>query len=80
VSAILYPRTSLVEDQYHGLRELLGQINEQLAVHRPGVSVTDRPALDASQMLAQSLDVDATSLAETLPAVVSTSLGFNRSC
>ncbi len=66
---IIYPRTSLVEDQYHGLRELLGQINAQLAVHRPGASVADRPALDAGQMLAQSLDVDATSLAETLPAV-----------
>lgn len=66
---IIYPRTSLVEDQYHGLRELLGQINAQLAAHRPGVSLTDHPALDAGQMLAQSLDVDAKSLAETLPAV-----------
>ena len=63
------PRSSLVEDQYHGLRELLGQINAQLALHRPGASVADRPALDAGQMLAQSLDMDATSLAETLPAV-----------
>ncbi len=66
---IIYPRTSLVEDQYHGLRELLGQINAQLAIHRPGVSVVDRPALDAGQMLGQSLGLDATSLAETLPAV-----------
>ena len=66
---IIYPRTSLVEDQYHGLRELLGQINAQLAIHRPGVSVADRPALDAGQMLAQSLEVDATSLADTLPEV-----------
>lgn len=66
---IIYPRTSLVEDQYHGLRELLGQINAQLAIHRPGVSVADRPALDAGQMLAQSLEVEATSLADTLPAV-----------
>jgi hypothetical protein len=66
---IIYPRTSLVEDQYHGLRELLAQINAQLAIHRPGVKLTDRPALDAGQMLAQSLDSTATSLAETLPAV-----------
>jgi hypothetical protein len=66
---VIYPRTSLVEDQYHGLRELLGQINAQLAIHRPGVSVADRPALDAGQMLAQSLEVDATSLADTLPEV-----------
>jgi len=66
---IIYPRTSLVEDQYHGLRELLGQINAQLAIHRPGISVADRPALDAGQMLGQSLEVEATSLADTLPAV-----------
>lgn len=66
---IIYPRTSLVEDQYHGLRRLLEQINLQLAIQRPGVSLADRPALDAGQMLGESLDAETSSLAETLPLV-----------
>lgn len=66
---VVYPRTSLVEDQYHGLRRLLEQVNIELATRRPGLTIADRPALDAGQMLAQSLDVDASSLAEVLPEV-----------
>jgi hypothetical protein len=66
---IIYPRTSLVEDQYHRLRDLLAQVNTQLKLHRPGVSLTDRPALDAGQLLAQSLDLEPTSLAEALAAL-----------
>jgi Lhr-like helicase len=66
---IIYPRTSLVEDQYHGLRDFLAEINSQLAKLKPGITLTDRPALDAGQMLAQSLNVDSESLADTLPEV-----------
>ena len=66
---IIYPRVSLVEDQFHGLCELLARINAELAVHRPGSTLTNHPALDAGQMLAQSLGVETNSLADTLPLV-----------
>lgn len=66
---VIYPRTSLVEDQYHGLRALLAEINAQLTAVRPGIELADRPALDAGQMLAQSLGLESSSLAETLPQV-----------
>lgn len=66
---VIYPRTSLVEDQFHNLRQLIVQINAQLSLRRPGVSITEPPALDAGQMLADSLGVAANSLAEVLPHV-----------
>ncbi len=50
----VYPRTSLVVDQYHVLRDYLGRVNERLTAHgRP--PLTDRPALDAAQLLGGSL-------------------------
>ena len=55
---IIYPRTSLVEDQYRALRELLARVNETLSQQAPGYLLTDRPALDAGQLLAQSLELE----------------------
>lgn len=66
---VIYPRTSLVEDQFHGLRRLLEQINSQFSARGIATRVADRPALDAGQMLADSLDVNANSLAEVLPQI-----------
>ena len=63
---IIYPRTSLVEDQYHGLCRVLERINALLGrAHQ----LADRPALDAGQKLGQSLDRPGSSLAETVPEV-----------
>jgi hypothetical protein len=73
---VIYPRTSLVEDQYHNLRRLIEQVNVQLAARRPGQSLSALPALDAGQMLAQSLDVTATSLADVLPQVAAMGVEF----
>jgi hypothetical protein len=66
---IIYPRTSLVEDQYHCLRAFLTDINTQLANQQRGTVLTDHPALDAGQMLAQSLGLGTSSLADTLPYI-----------
>jgi hypothetical protein len=53
----LYPRTSLVVDQFHVLSEYLGRVNEGLARHgRP--LLTDHPALDAAQLLGLSLGLE----------------------
>jgi hypothetical protein len=52
----VYPRTSLVVDQFHVLRDYLARVNERLAARgRP--TLTDRPALDAAQLLGVSLDL-----------------------
>jgi len=66
---VIYPRTSLVEDQYHNLRRVLASINAILSSACAGTSLTDRPALDAGQMLGDSLGGGTTSLADTLPRV-----------
>ncbi|WP_426753393.1 DEAD/DEAH box helicase [Myxococcus sp. Y35] len=64
---IIYPRTSLVEDQYHGLHKVIESINAQLTAH--GTSLTDRPALDAGQLLGESLGVGGSSLGDSLHQV-----------
>lgn len=65
---IIYPRTSLVEDQYHGLCRILERINAQLG---PAHKLAEYPALDAGQKLGQSLGQNGSSLAEVLPLVAS---------
>jgi Lhr-like helicase len=65
---IIYPRTSLVEDQYRALRELLARVNQALALQAPGHALTDRPGLDAGQLLAQSLELEG-SLSDALQEV-----------
>lgn len=61
---IIYPRTSLVEDQYHGLTKVIASINARLVAH--GKSLTERPALDAGQMLGESLGASTGSLGDSL--------------
>jgi Lhr-like helicase len=65
---VIYPRTSLVEDQHRVLRNLLQGINVEL--ERAGLAdrVTEAVALDAGEMLAKSLG-EKGSLAEVLPKV-----------
>jgi hypothetical protein len=66
---VIYPRTSLVEDQYHAFSRLIAGVNEELS-SRGLTVVTNRPALDAGQMLAASLGVSgAHSLSDVLPQV-----------
>jgi len=64
---VVYPRTSLVEDQYHAFTRLIGGVNEELT-NRGLPTITRTPALDAGQMLASSLGVVG-SLSEVLPQV-----------
>lgn len=66
---VIYPRTSLVEDQYHSFSRLIAGVNEELS-SRGLPMTTDRPALDAGQMLAASLGlVGSHSLSDVLPQV-----------
>jgi Lhr-like helicase len=65
---IIYPRTSLVEDQHRVLTELLGDVNAELERSGSTVELTTQVALDAGQMLGDSLG-DKGSLAEVLPKV-----------
>ena len=55
---IIYPRTSLVEDQYRALREVLARVNQTLSQTASGHELTDRPALDAGQLLSQSMEIE----------------------
>jgi hypothetical protein len=66
---VVYPRTSLVEDQYQAFSRLIGGINDELASR--GLSpITAKPALDAGQMLGQSIGLTgSSSLSEVLPEV-----------
>src|SRR6266849_993172 len=64
---IVYPRTSLVEDQYHGLKELIAGINDELS-SRGLAEITTTPALDAGQFLGESIGADG-ALADVLPEV-----------
>lgn len=73
---VIYPRTSLVEDQFHSLKTLIAGVNAQLGAHRPGAALTDRAALDAGQMLTESLGLANASLAETLPQVGPSGFGI----
>lgn len=66
---IIYPRTSLVEDQYRALREVLSNVNQALSQQAPGHSLTDRPALDAGQLLGQSLEQTEGSLVDAIREV-----------
>lgn len=66
---VIYPRTSLVEDQYHAFSRLIAGVNDELTV-RGLPTVTRTPALDAGQMLAASLGLAGTpSLSDVLPQV-----------
>ena len=66
---VVYPRTSLVEDQYHTFTHLIAGINEELT-SRGLSAITARPALDAGQMLGTSIGlVGPRSLSEVLPEV-----------
>jgi hypothetical protein len=67
---VVYPRTSLVEDQYHAFSRLIAGINEELT-SRGLIEITARPALDAGQMLGTSIGLTGgpTSLSEVLPQV-----------
>lgn len=66
---VVYPRTSLVEDQYQGFSRLITGINDELT-SRSLPPITARPALDAGQMLGQSIGVSgSSSLSEVLPEV-----------
>ncbi len=66
---VVYPRTSLVEDQYHAFSRLIDGINEELTSRGLQV-ITGRPALDAGQMLGASIGLTGPgSLAEVLPEV-----------
>jgi len=51
---VVYPRTSLVEDQFHSFYHLITGINAEMT-SRGFDTITARPALDAGQMLAQSI-------------------------
>ena len=66
---VVYPRTSLVEDQYHSFLRLIAGINAEMK-SRGLDTITARPALDAGQMLAQSIGLDGSHpLSEVLPEV-----------
>src|SRR5262249_1821996 len=66
---VVYPRTSLVEDQYHSFSRLIAGINAEMT-SRSLDTITAKPALDAGQMLAQSIGLTgARSLSEVLPEV-----------
>jgi hypothetical protein len=66
---VVYPRTSLVEDQYQSFSRLIEGINAEMT-SRGLDTITARPALDAGQMLAQSIGLTGTrSLSEVLPEV-----------
>ncbi len=66
---VVYPRTSLVEDQYQSLSRLIAGINEELT-SRSLSAITARPALDAGQMLGASMGcIGPTALSEVLPQV-----------
>ena len=66
---VVYPRTSLVEDQYYTFSNLIAGVNQELAAQ--GLSmITAKPALDAGQMLGASIGVQGTpSLGEVIPEV-----------
>jgi hypothetical protein len=66
---VVYPRTSLVEDQYHTFSRLIANINDELA--ECGLAlITARPALDAGQMLGASIGLKGpASLSVVLPQV-----------
>ncbi len=66
---VVYPRTSLVEDQYHAFARLIAGVNEELT-SRGLSTITARPALDAGQMLGTSIGLTGpNSLSEVLPEV-----------
>src|SRR2546427_2085775 len=66
---VVYPRTSLVEDQYHSFSRLIAGINAEMT-SRGLNTITARPALDAGQMLAQSIGLTGPrSLSDVLPEV-----------
>jgi hypothetical protein len=66
---VVYPRTSLVEDQYHTFTSLIAGINDELT-SRGLSAITARPALDAGQMLGMSIGLTGLrSLSEVLPEV-----------
>lgn len=66
---VVYPRTSLVEDQYHSFSHLIAGVNAELS-KRGFSTITPRPALDAGQMLSQSIGVQGrSSLSEVFPEV-----------
>jgi hypothetical protein len=66
---VVYPRTSLVEDQYHSFSRLIDGINAEMT-GRGLDTITARPALDAGQMLAQSIGLTGPRpLSEVLPEV-----------
>ncbi len=66
---VVYPRTSLVEDQYHTFLRLIAGINEEL-MSRGLEEITANPALDAGQMLGASIGVkNQSSLSVVLPEV-----------
>lgn len=66
---VVYPRTSLVEDQYQAFSRLIAGINEELAARGLRL-LTAKPALDAGQMLGESIGMKKpASLAEVLPQV-----------
>lgn len=67
---VVYPRTSLVEDQYYSFSNLIAGVNQELANHGLPM-ITAKPALDAGQMLGSSIGLQGTtSLGEVLPQVV----------
>jgi DEAD/DEAH box helicase len=66
---VIYPRTSLVEDQYHTFSELIAGVNEEL-IARGLPTITAKPALDAGQMLGTSIGLTGPmSLSDVLPEV-----------
>ena len=65
---VIYPRTSLVEDQFHSLHRLLLRVNVEMERRGLAPRLTPMPALDAGNMLGSSLQIEG-SLADILPQV-----------
>jgi len=66
---VVYPRTSLVEDQYHELVTMIERVNAELAHRYPGKTLANLPGLDAGQLLGKSIAASGKSLADVLPEV-----------
>ncbi len=65
---VIYPRTSLVGDQFHNLRRMIERVNDEMDRRQLGRRLTPIPALDAGNLLGSSLQVEG-SLADVLPEV-----------
>ena len=67
---VIYPRTSLVEDQFHNLRRMIERVNAEMERRQLGRRLTPTPALDAGNLLGSSLRLQVKgSLADVLPEV-----------